>query len=166
MNNYFLIGDINSNSISSLLDWLSNLEFTNTGNLYISSGGGELDITLAAIDFMNLKKSQKITINTIGMGSVCSSAALLLCSGTSVSVFKDTHIMTHAFSIDESGSNYHSLKSATKFHDLSMERMYKVFTDRGIEKSVVKRKILKESDCWFTAHEALDLKIIDKICKF
>ena len=130
--------------------------------MYINSDGGSLTDTFALVEVM--RKSQK-PIRTIGLGSVCSSAFLILSSGMLGEryIAKSASIMCHQFSDGYSGK-YHDVVSMMKEHNLMNDRMIDLLQEcTGLDTRTIKKKLLPPTDVWFTAEEIIELGVADHI---
>jgi ATP-dependent Clp protease protease subunit len=83
-------------TIITQLLYLDTIDTTEPVKLYICSPGGSVTAGLAIIDVMNLMTRK---VDTVGIGSVASMGAMLLCSGTGErKALENTRIMLHSVS--------------------------------------------------------------------
>jgi len=129
-------------------------------NLFINSYGGVVDDLLVMIDAMNLVKND---IATIGLGCCASCGAVLLASGTKGKRFmtENARVMIHQVSAWAIGKN-----SDIQIRAKEVDRINKQIASilaKATGKS--KKQILEDfkEDKWFTAKEALEYGLIDKI---
>lgn len=163
---HYLTGEINQFNTTPLIQWIIS-ENTNPTpkeylTLYINSIGGDLYDSFAVIDMM---KSSKIPIRTIGLGSLMSAAFMIFVSGErgSRSLAKNTSIMCHQFSTSYEGKE-HDIKASereTRFVKQKMLDIIKNSTD--MDERTIKRKLLPPSDVWLSAQECLELGVADQV---
>ncbi len=168
---YFLCGEIGHESVTKAIQWIT---FANQNQdldehsgawpltLYINSAGGNLYDAFALIDVM---RASSLPIQTIGIGSVLSAAFLIFTSGAAGRRFigPNCGLMCHQFS-DSVEGKHHDLQASLKegIHcDLRMMEILKTAT--GLDAKIIKRKLLNETDQWFTSAEALDMGIADQL---
>jgi ATP-dependent Clp protease protease subunit len=163
---HFLTGEIDEANILAAIKWVTyeNIETSKHKQLtlYINSHGGDLYQAFALIDIM---KSSKFPIRTIGIGSIMSAAFLIFVSGQRGNryIAPNTGIMCHQYS-DSSEGKHHDLKAAMKEGEHCNERMMgilKIATELPIAK--IKSKLLPASDVYLTAQEMVDLGAADYI---
>jgi ATP-dependent Clp protease protease subunit len=162
---HVLHGDIDEDNIAEAIKWVI---FENaddkekTLTLYINSTGGSLCDAFALIDIM---RSSKHPIRTIGMGSVMSAAFMIFLAGDKGGriLAKNTSILCHQFSENVEGK-YHDLKSSLKENENMNNRMVEFIKEcTDLSTRVIKTKLLPPSDVWLTVDEALELGIADHI---
>ena len=125
---HMITGDINDETVDKAIRWLLYENATGDGSgktltLYINSTGGSLTDAFALIDIM---RSSKFVVRTIGIGNVMSSAFLIFSAGDKGHryVSKNTSGMCHQFT-DSMDSKYHDIKSAMKESESLNERIEK-----------------------------------------
>lgn len=162
---YFLTGDIDGMSVEPIIKWIIHANMNNLEGkllLHINSEGGELSDAFGLIDVM---KSSKIPISTIGIGNIMSSAFLILGAGALGErwIGKNTSIMIHQFSHELIGK-YHDMKSYSKEIENTNERMTRILSDcSSLTEKDVKSKFLKPTDVWMTAEELVQFGVADQI---
>ena len=163
---HFLTGDIEEENVLAAIKWITyeNIESSKHKQLtlYINSQGGDLYQAFALIDIM---KSSRFPIRTIGIGSIMSAAFLIFVSGQRGNryIAPNTGIMCHQYS-DSSEGKHHDLKAAMKEGEYCNERMMKILkTATELPVSKIKSKLLPASDVYLTAQEMLDLGAADYI---
>jgi ATP-dependent Clp protease protease subunit len=163
---HFLLGEIGEENVNNCIKWLVyenlNSKADKVLTLYINSQGGDLYQAFALIDMM---KVSKLTIQTIGIGSIMSAAFLILASGTPGQRFiaPNTGIMCHQFTSEESGK-YHDIKAARKETERLNKAMYDILKEAtGLDGRVVKTKLLGSSDLYMSAAEMIDLGAADSV---
>jgi ATP-dependent Clp protease protease subunit len=163
---FFLSGDINEENVNECIRWIvfENLDQKESKllTLYINSIGGDLYQAFALIDIM---RSSYHPIRTIGIGSVMSSAFLIFTSGSQGEriIAKNTGIMCHQYS-DEVGGKHHDLKASLKEGENCNNKMLEILKNStGLTAAKVRAKLLKETDVYLTAQEAVELNAADHI---
>jgi ATP-dependent Clp protease, protease subunit len=164
-NAYFLNGSISDDSVDYAIKWIiySGTKLQTTPlTLYINSTGGYLDDAFALIDIM---KSSKRTIRTVGIGNIMSSAFLIFAAGTKGYriIGSNTNIMAHQYS-DTVDGKHHDIKAYMKAAEFTNNRMVQLLKDStGLDTATIKRKLLPPSDVWLTPQELIDLNVADHI---
>ena len=164
---HYLTGEITETNVGKAIKWLL-YEMCLPGNrqltLYINSSGGDLDAGFALIDIISQVKNFH-TVQIIGLGSVCSAAFLILTTGSTGyrHVFKNTSLMCHQYTAGFEGK-HHDIVSYNKETKMCHARMMDHLVETtGMSKSMVKSKLLSESDSWFSPEEAIEYGVIDQI---
>ena len=164
---HIITGDINDESVDKAIRWLLYENATNDNpskmlTLYINSTGGSLTDAFALIDII---KSSKFVVRTIGIGNVMSSAFLIFSAGDKGHryVSKNTSGMCHQFT-DSMDSKYHDIKSAMKESESLNERMIRVLVETtGLPRAKVRTKLLGPSDVYLSAEEMVEFGVADHI---
>ena len=163
---HFLVGEIEEENIDRAIRWIvtENLKAEEKVlTLYINSEGGSLTNAFALIDIM---RSSKLQIQTIGIGSIMSAAFLIFATGTKGlrCIGKNMSIMSHQFS-DEVTGKYHDIKACMKEQDYTNNRMIDVIKNASdkLDYKTVKTKFLSTSDIYLTAEELVQYGIADTI---
>ena len=165
---HYLAGEISEATITPVIKWIiyENLnQQTKNLTLYINSMGGDLYQAFALIDIM---RSSKLPIRTIGLGSIMSAAFLIFASGTKGMryIAPNTGIMCHQFSDAQEGK-YHDIKAQIVESDNCNRRMLEVLKEAtGLPVNSIKSKLLPASDVYLTADELVKLKVADGILNF
>ena len=164
--NYFLTGEIENSNVMSAIKWIyeanENDKIEGPINLYINSEGGQCCDAYALIDVM---RSSRKPVATIGLGVICSAAFMVLAAGAKGhrKLGKNTSVMMHQLNHDW-GGNYADLKSLGSEIDYHHKRMIKILEDStGLDKQGVQDNFLQPTDRWFTSQEAVKLGVVDKI---
>jgi ATP-dependent Clp protease protease subunit len=164
--NYFLVGGIENDTVMSVVKWIyeanENDKVEGPINLYINSEGGQVCDAYALIDVM---RSSRKPVATIGLGVICSAAFMILAAGAKGhrKLGKNTSVMMHQLNHDW-GGNYADLKSLGSEIDYHHKRMIKILEDStGLDKQGVQDNFLQPTDRWFTSQEAVKLGVVDKI---
>jgi len=162
---HVLNGEIVESNIAEAIKWII---FENTDDkektltLYINSTGGSLCDAFALIDVM---RSSKHPIRTIGIGSVMSAAFMIFIAGDKGGriLAKNTSILCHQFSENTEGK-YHDLKASLRENENMNTRMVDLIKEcTDLSTRVIKTKLLPPSDVWLTVDEAVELGIADHI---
>ena len=162
---FFLYGDITEENIDRCIKWI---EYENLDTkdklltLYVNTTGGDLYQSLALIDIM---RTSKHPIRTIGLGSIMSGGFLIFVCGTKGEryIAPNAGIMCHQLS-DDITDKYHDIKSALKEVENCNARMIKILRDAtGLSALKIQSKLLPASDVYLTARELIQLKAADYI---
>lgn len=162
---YVLSGEIDSDSIDSVLKWLifeNSKQERRTLTLYINSIGGYIDDAFGLIDMMRYTKHN---IRTVGIGSVMSSAFLIFAAGTKGMrmIGKNSSPMCHQYS-DTIDGKHHDIKAYMKAAEHTNRRMLDFLKEcTGLDVATIKRKLLAPSDTWLTPEELINLNVADHI---
>lgn len=163
---HILSGEINEDSINDAIKWVlyENFEAKEKKvlTLYINSTGGDLYQAFALIDIM---RSSRHSIRTIGIGAVMSAAFLIFASGTKGQRYaaKNTSFMCHQFTETTEGK-YHDIKATMKENELCNQKMVDILKEAtGLPVAKIKSKLLPASDVYLTAAEMVDFSVADHI---
>lgn len=148
--------DLSNTVIAQLLylDALSNKPIT----LYLNTPGGSVSAGLAIYDTMKLVKSP---VNTICVGVAASMGAILLANGASRAILPHSRVLIHQ------PSGFTEGKASDMIIDLrEMEKCKSELCTILAEKTnKTYRQIWKDfdRDKWFSAEEAVEYGLVDKI---
>lgn len=163
---FFLTGNIEEQNIADCIRWIAYENLSDSDNklltLYVNSYGGDLYQAFALIDMM---RTSRHPIRTIGIGAVMSAGFLIFTSGTPGEriIARNTGIMCHQYS-DAIEAKHHDLKATLKEGENSNRRMLEILTNAtGLTPSRVRAKLLKETDVYLTAQDAVDLGVADYV---
>ena len=163
---FFLNGDISEDNGADCIRWITYENLSESGNklltLYINSYGGDLYQAFALIDMM---RNSRHPVRTIGIGAVMSAAFLILASGSPGGryIAQNAGLMCHQYSNEMEGK-HHDLKASLKEGEHCNSKMLSILVNAtGLTTARVRSKLLKETDVFLTAQEALDLNIADHI---
>lgn len=160
-NKYFLFDDIEEVSIEPLIKWLyqASEEFEEL-TIYINSRGGDVAAAMAAVNAM---ESVPARITTVSTGLIASAATFISITGDVRQIYEDTSVMVHTFSTFSIGK-YHDLKEQAKEQEALHLRLVKHYSKHtGLSEKDVEIKLLKQTDVWLTAEDAVKLGIADEI---
>jgi ATP-dependent Clp protease protease subunit len=162
---HYLFNEIDQDNVAECIKWIlyENLDpREKVLTLYINSMGGDLYAAFGLIDVM---RSSKHPVRTIGLGSVMSAAFLIFSAGTNGERFasKNASFMCHQFS-ESMDNKYHDLKATMVENDLCNQKMVDILKEAtGLAPSVIKKKLLPASDVYLTASEVVELGIADHL---
>ena len=164
--NHFLMGEVNRESIEKAIRWIlmgsQKQSSEHPMKLYINSEGGDLADAFALIDVM---RTSPISIATVGMGNLMSSAFLIFAAGTPGRrhIGRNTTIMCHQYSEGVEGK-YHDLRARISENKRMNDRMVKLLTEcSNLSETKVRSKLLPPSDVWMSANELVEFGIADLI---
>ncbi len=164
---YYITGEIMERSLTGIqvdllskhidINWRDDIQF------YINSPGGVMSQGWALMDIMN---SCRMRFRTIGLGNVSSLAAMLLANGTKGMryVTENTEVMIHQFSSGVDG-NFADLTAQQIGNQQEFKRHLKFWREHSKYKTdaLVVKYLLKPTDNYLTAEDALKYGIIDHI---
>jgi len=162
---HFLTGEITDENVNECIKWIvyENLDAKEKVlTLYVNSSGGDLYQAFALIDIM---RSSKHVVRTVGIGNIMSAAFLIFASGDQGErhIAANTGIMCHQFS-GGTDAKFHDLKAEMKENELLNKKMVDILKNAtGLAPSRIKTKLLPASDVYLTAQEAIDLGIADHL---
>jgi len=164
---YVLMNDIDSDSVKPVIEWILHENHVRKKKykellLMICSDGGSLEDAFALIDVM---RSSKIPIKTVGLGSIASSGLLIFLTGSQGRriLTPNTSILSHQFSWGSKGKS-HELFATVKEFQLIEKRMvehYRITT--GLDDDTIKKVLLPPQDVYLSADEALQYNICDAV---
>jgi ATP-dependent Clp protease protease subunit len=164
--NHFLTGEVTGESVEKAIRWImvgaQNPSPEHPMKLYINSEGGNLIDAFALIDVM---RTSPVSIATVGMGNLMSSAFMIFAAGTKGrrAIGKNTSIMIHQFN-HEYGGKYHDMKAYAEEIDRINYRMVAELARTGkLTEHEVGSKLLKPSDVWLSAEQLVELGFADII---
>jgi ATP-dependent Clp protease, protease subunit len=162
-----LMGDIEADSIKPVIEWILHENYVSKKKrtellLMICSEGGDVAAAFALIDVM---RSSKLPIKTVGLGQIASAGLLIFLAGEPGRrvLTPNTSILSHQFSWGSDGKA-HELFATMKEFELTHRRMidhYKQCT--GLDEAEIKTALLPPHDVYLNAEEALALNVCDVI---
>lgn len=172
MKTFYVAGEVNKESVSLIQEIndykddlvSSSFEIDKDIKIVICSEGGYEPIGYAIYDtLMNYKKYGKVI--TAGYGHVCSIATLIFEAGDERLLSPNCTFMIHNGSVDISGHlSEHDISNISKHFKHENARYYELIAKRtGM--SVDKIRKWCDDETYFTATEAVKLKLADKITK-
>lgn len=162
---HFLVGEICESNINETIKWIVYENFDRRSDiltLYVNSTGGDLYHAFALIDIM---KSSKVPIRTIGIGAIMSAAFLIFASGHKGERYigSNTGVMCHQFSGGTEGK-YHDIKAEIKEADFNNNKMIDILKEAtGLTAAKIKSKLLPESNVYLSVNEIVELGVADHI---
>lgn len=128
-------------------------------NVYINSQGGDLD---AALSIVSVMRSSKIPVHTIVYGRAWSGAFLIAICGT---VRLAEGYATFLFHEGNAlyGENAHKFIQFSDFYKQKILEIIRYITTHYTKITEQEYQVHKNDDWWFTANDALDFGLIDKI---
>lgn len=165
-----LMGTIDHETVRPVIEWILHENFVRKKKfkellLMVCSDGGELSHAFALIDVM---RSSKIPIKTVGLGSIASCGLLIFLSGAAGRrvLTPNTSILSHQFSWD-TGGKMHELFATVKEFELTHRRMVDLYRkNTGLDDETIRKILLPPQDVYLSAEEALEYKICDHVADF
>lgn len=164
---YVLMDGIDDDSVKPVIEWILHENHVKKKKLkelllMVCSNGGSIESAFALIDVM---RSSKIPIKTVGLGSIASCGLLIFLAGAKGRriLTPNTSILSHQFSWGSEGKA-HELFATVKEFELTQKRMvdhYRVST--GLDDDTIKRVLLPPQDVYLSADEALQYRICDHV---
>jgi ATP-dependent Clp protease protease subunit len=162
-----LMDEINHETVKPVIEWILHENHVRKKKhkellLMICSEGGNIAEAFALIDVM---RSSKIPVKTVGLGSIASCGLLIFMAGAAGRriLTPNTSILSHQFSWESEGKS-HELFATIKEFELTQKRMVTLYRDAtGLEDDVIRKVLLPPQDVWLSAEEALGYHICDAI---
>ena len=164
---YVLMDGITNETVKPVVEWILHENHVRKKKykellLMICSNGGSMEDAFALIDVM---RSSRIAIKTVGLGSIASCGLMIFLAGTKGRrvLTPNTSILSHQFSWESEGKS-HELFATIKEFELTQKRMVTLYRDAtGLEDDVIRKVLLPPQDVWLSAEEALEYHICDAI---
>ena len=165
-----LMGPVNTDSIKPIIEWILHENLVKKKKnkellLIICSEGGALEDAFALIDVM---RTSKIAIKTVGLGVIASAALMIFIAGAPGRrvLTPNTSILSHQFSAGHSGKA-HELFATVKEFELAQQRMLELYRDcTGLDERKIREVLLPAQDVYLSAEEALKHRICDHVADF
>lgn len=162
-----LMDEINHETVKPVIEWILHENHVRKKKhkellLMICSEGGNIAEAFALIDVM---RSSKIPVKTVGLGSIASCGLLIFMAGAAGRrvLTPNTSILSHQFSWESEGKS-HELFATIKEFELTQKRMVTLYKEAtGLEDDVIRKVLLPPQDVWLSAEEALQYHICDVI---
>lgn len=162
-----LMGEIEADSVKPVIEWILHENYVKKKKLkelllMICSEGGDLSVAFALIDVM---RSSKIPIKTVGLGQIASCGLLIFLAGAAGRrvLTANTSVMSHQFSWGSEGKA-HELFATIKEFELVQQRMVNLYKETtGLDEETIKTVLLPAQDVYLSAEEALSYGICDHI---
>jgi ATP-dependent Clp protease protease subunit len=164
-----LMGEIDEDTVKPVIEWILHENYVRKKKikellLTICSSGGDLGVGFALIDVM---RSSKIPIKTVGLGTIASCGLLIFLSGSPGRrvLTPNTSIMSHQFSWGTEGK-VHELFATVKEFELTQQRMVNLYKNcTGLDEETIKRVLLPPQDVYLSAQDALQYHICDHVAE-
>ena len=162
-----LMDEINHETVKPVIEWILHENHVRKKKhkellLMICSEGGNIAEAFALIDVM---RSSRIPVKTVGLGSIASCGLLIFMAGAAGRrvLTPNTSILSHQFSWESEGKS-HELFATIKEFELTQKRMVALYREAtGLEDDVIRKVLLPPQDVWLSAEEALQYHICDVI---
>ena len=164
---YVFMDEVDNDSIKPVIEWILHENYVAKRKrkellLMICSEGGDMGAAFALIDVM---KSSRLPIKTVGLGTIASAGLMIFIAGHAQRrvLTPNTSILSHQFSWQNEGK-VHELFATMKEFELTQSRMvahYELCT--GLSREQIRENLLPAQDVWLSAQEALALNICDDI---
>lgn len=165
-----LMDEVDNDTIKPVVEWILFENHVRKKKLkelllMICSEGGDLSCAFALIDVM---KTSKIPIKTVGLGAIASAGLMIFLAGAPGRriLTPNTSIMSHQFSWGTEGK-VHELFATIKEYELIQKRMvqhYRLCT--GLDDDTIKSVLLPAQDVYLSAAEAQQYHICDIVADF
>jgi ATP-dependent Clp protease protease subunit len=164
---YVLMDPITADVVRPVVEWILHENHVRKKKykellLMICSDGGNISEAFALIDVM---RSSKIAIKTVGLGSIASCGLMIFLAGSPGRrvLTPNTSILSHQFSWSNQGKA-HELFATVKEFQLTEHRMIDHYrTTTGLDDDVIKKVLLPPQDVYLSAEEALEYHICDHV---
>ena len=165
-----LMGSINTDTVKPVIEWILHESLIKKKKnkellLIICSEGGALEDAFALIDVM---RTSKIPIKTVGLGVIASAALLIFIAGAAGRrvLTPNTSILSHQFTAGHAGKA-HELFATVKEFELAQQRMLELYRDcTGLDERKIREVLLPAQDVYLSAEEALKHRICDHVADF
>lgn len=162
-----LMGGIDTDSVKPVIEWILHENFVKKKKLkelllMICSEGGDLEPAFALIDVI---KTSRIPVKTVGLGQIASCGLLVFLAGTRGRrvLTPNTSVLSHQFSWGSAGKA-HELFATVKEFELTQQRMVRHYQEStGLDEDTIKQVLLPPQDMYLSAEEALSYNICDAI---
>ena len=164
---YVFTGTVDMDSVRPVIEWILHENWVSKKRrkellLMICSEGGDMSAAFALIDVI---RSSKIAVKTVGLGCIASSGLMIFLAGTRGRrvLTPYTSILSHQFTWNSDGKT-HELFATMKEFTLAQTRMINHYrTSTGLDDETIKAALLPPHDVWLSAEEALKWGICDAI---
>ena len=164
---YVFMDDVDAESIKPVVEWILHENHVRKKRLkelllMVCSVGGNISEAFALIDVI---KSSRIPIKTVGLGCIASCGLLIFLAGAKGRrvLTPNTSVLSHQFSWDV-GGKAHELFATVKEFDLTQKRMIEHYRwATGLDDETIRTVLLPPQDVYLDAEEAMRYKICDSI---
>ena len=133
--------------------------------LVVNSPGGNLYSGFAIIDLI---RSSKIPVYTVGMGMVASAGLLIFMNGKPKHrvLTPNTSLLSHQYASGAFGKE-HELLAVGKYFELTSENILRVYKEcTKLPEKKIREVLLPPTDVWMSAEEAMKYNICDEVRDF
>lgn len=159
----YLCANIDGYACKPIIEWILEENFKKRFKrltLIITSYGGQVYPSFGLIDVM---MGSAIPVDTVGLGYIASAGLTIFIHGKRRVLTPNTYILAHQYS----GAHYgkeHELVASRKEEDWLSEKFIDMYTKNSkLSVEQVKNILLKPSDTFLTAKEALKYGLTDEI---
>lgn len=164
---YVLMDNISNDTVKPVIEWILHENHVRKKKykellLMICSNGGSMEDAFALIDVM---RSSRIAIKTVGLGSISSAGLMIFLAGTQGRrvLTPNTSILSHQFAWGSQGKA-HELFATVKEFQLTEKRMIEHYQlSTGLSDEVIRKVLLPPQDVYLSAEEALEYNICDQV---
>lgn len=164
---FVLMDEVQPYTVKPVIEWILHENYVRKKKqkellLMICSNGGSMEDAFALIDVM---RSSKIPIKTVGLGSVSSCGLMIFLAGERGRriLTPNTSILSHQFSWSSSGK-VHELFATVKEFELTQSRMISHYRScTGLDDEIIRQVLLPPQDVYLSATEALQYSICDHV---
>lgn len=164
---YVFMGEVSHDNIKPIIEWMLYENHVSKKKkkellLMICSEGGDMGAAFALIDVM---KSSRLPIKTVGLGCIASAGLMIFIAGSRGRrvLTPNTSILSHQFSWQNEGK-VHELFATMREFELTQARMLKHYEAcTGLDSNSIREHLLPPQDVWLSSEEALKLGICDQV---
>ncbi len=158
-----LVGELNAEVFAGFLEAFQRADAKKAGpiTVYVSSGGGSVDIGNSIYELLRTSQNQVITV---GLGDVSSMAVLVLMAGDHRIMTEGTSLLIHDGSVNVEGS----MLKMKAFMDENI-RQHRLYCHKIAERSGLPPDYLLErgeKEFYLTAAQALTMGLVDEIRRY
>jgi ATP-dependent Clp protease, protease subunit len=165
-----LMGPIATDSVRPVIEWILHENLVRKKKnkellLLLCSEGGALEDAFALIDVM---RTSKIPIKTVGLGVIASAALMIFIAGAQGRrvLTPNTSILSHQFSAGHTGKA-HELFATVKEFELVQQRVLALYQEcTGLDERQIREVLLPAQDVYLSAEEAVKHCICDHVADF
>ena len=162
-----LMSGVSDDSIRPIIEWILHENHVRKKRhrellLMICSEGGDMAAAFALIDVM---RSSRIPIKTVGLGMIASAGLMIFIAGDRGRrvLTPNTSIMSHQFHWGTTGK-VHELFATVKEFELTHQRMIDLYREcTGLDDKKIAEVLLPPQDVYLSAQEALKYHICDHV---
>ncbi len=159
----YLFGTIDSNTAKQISEQLIGFDRQSQEpiQIIIGSYGGEVYPAFSIIDTI---KAMKSPVETVGMGMVMSAGLLIFMTGNTRKISSNASVLSHRFWGGLIGTQAELVAGRVE-HDRLHQRIIDIYKEHTRLKTneEVLNNLLKETDVWLTAQQAVEYGIADQV---